>query len=70
MRRGAEGGGMRTIIETQGRVRARSRARARAALARALRSLAGMPAEPVDDAITFKHTSRVRRWCVAWYPTL
>lgn len=52
---------MRTIIETQGRVRARSRARARATLARALRSLAGMPAEPADDAITFKHTSRVRQ---------
>lgn len=52
---------MRTIIETQGRVRARGRARMRRAAVCALRSLAGMPAEPADGTITFKHTSRVRQ---------
>lgn len=50
---------MRVIVETQSRMRTRLRTRMRRALVRAVRSLAGMPAAPVDSGITVRRVSRV-----------
>ena len=50
---------MRVIVETQSRARARFRTRIRRLLARAFRSLAGLPAPAAEGGITVRRVSRV-----------